>query len=226
MTTLIARAERFAELRHDGQTRRGAAAEPYIQHPQDVARLTYDFGGDEAEICAAWLHDTVEDCPPTSFADIENEFGARIAAIIRELTDDKSLPGPERKRLQVVNAPGKSRSAALVKLADKTSNLRSLENSPPVDWDFGRRIEYLRWSREVVMALPFHPAKGLAAFHQAFDVAEMTVAEQGLSVRQAQGVALDVIRRRAEMLGASEEKIQRLLRALIVQHAADTRKVD
>ena len=52
-------------------------------------------------IAAAWLHDAVEDCPPTSFAEIENEFDVDIANIVRELTDDKSLPKAERKRLQI-----------------------------------------------------------------------------------------------------------------------------
>ena len=179
MTTLIARAERFAENCHAGQTRKGAAAEPYILHPQDVARLTWDFGGDEAEICAAWLHDTVEDCPPTSFDDIETEFGARIAAIVRELTDDKSLSKPERKRMQLVNAPGKSRSAALVKLADKTSNLGSLAKSPPLDWGTERRMVYLGWAREVVTALPFHPVKGLEVFWRTYQDAEAAISGQG-----------------------------------------------
>ncbi|MGK0266159.1 MAG: hypothetical protein ACI82N_000403 [Maricaulis sp.] len=221
MTELIARAERFARTRHEGQTRKGSAAEPYILHPQEVARLTFDFGGDTAEICAAWLHDTVEDCPPTSFEEVEREFGARIGGIVRELTDDKTLKKLERKRLQLVSAPGKSRSAALVKLADKTSNLTSLAKSPPADWGFERRMDYLNWARQVVSALPFHPAKGLSAFHQACDRAELAIAEQGLSERQAQGVALEVIRRRAERIGGRPEQIERLLTALIAQSAYD-----
>ena len=68
---------------------------------------------------AAWLHDTVEDRPPTSFAEIENEFNVDIANIVRELTDDKSLPKAERKRLQIVNAIKKAEEGRLIKLADK-----------------------------------------------------------------------------------------------------------
>ena len=55
------------------------------------------------------LHDTVEDCPLTSFPEIESEFDVNIANIVRELTDDKFLPKAERKRLQIVNAFKKSK---------------------------------------------------------------------------------------------------------------------
>jgi hypothetical protein len=72
------------------------------------------------------------------------------AGIVREVTDDKSLPKAGRKRLQVELAGHKSREAKLIKLADKTSNLRAIANSPPPDWSVQRRLEYVRWAREVV----------------------------------------------------------------------------
>ncbi len=55
-----------------------------------------------------------------------------------------------RKRLQVANAPRKSATAKLIKIADKTSNLRSILLSPPVDWDARRRREYFEWAAQVV----------------------------------------------------------------------------
>ncbi len=87
---LIARAKALAYERHQGQTRKGLAAEPYITHVAGVAELVIQFGGDEETIAAAWLHDVVEDCPPTSLKDIETMFGARVASIVAETTDDKS----------------------------------------------------------------------------------------------------------------------------------------
>ena len=54
-------------------------------------------------------------------------FGSAVAGIVAEVTDDKDLPKAERKRLQVVNAPKKSKEAKLVKLADKLYNLRDLD---------------------------------------------------------------------------------------------------
>jgi len=152
--SLIERAAGFAAHCHAGQTRKSRAAMPYIVHPAEVAALASLFGGDAQTIAAAWLHDTVEDCPPTSLADIAADFGRDVAAIVAEVTDDKSLPKAERKRRQIVHAPESSPGAALVKLCDKISNVRSLAQHPPVGWDRTRRLEYLDWAEAVVAALP------------------------------------------------------------------------
>jgi hypothetical protein len=69
---------------------------------------------------------------------------------VAEVTDDKSLPKEERKRLQIAKTPGKSRRAKLLKLADKTSNLRGLMQSPPVGWTQARLRDYVVWAEEVV----------------------------------------------------------------------------
>jgi GTP diphosphokinase / guanosine-3',5'-bis(diphosphate) 3'-diphosphatase len=69
---------------------------------------------------------------------------------VAEVTDDKSLPKAERKRLQVEHAAHISNSAKLVKLADKICNLRDVANSPPADWDVDRKRDYFDWSRAVV----------------------------------------------------------------------------
>jgi len=205
-TEKIRLAEEFARACHGGQFRKGAAQEPYAVHLEEVAELVRSYGGSETEICAAWLHDTVEDCPPTSFADIESRFGMEVANIVRELTDDKSLEKSERKRLQVVNAPHKSNSAALVKLCDKTSNLRAIANSPPKNWDYQRRSEYVSWALKVVAALPYKPEKALENFWMAVDRAEITNAEECLPTRQAQNVALAVLERKALRSGAAPNR--------------------
>ena len=85
MTDLIKSAETFSRSRHAGQFRKGDAQEPYIVHVEEVAELVTVWGGYESAIAAAWLHDTVEDCPPTSFAEIEQEFGSDVASIVHEL---------------------------------------------------------------------------------------------------------------------------------------------
>lgn len=160
---LIDAARRFAQDAHAGQVRKGAGQEPYVTHLAEVAELTRAFGGGDEAIAAAWLHDTVEDCgiqPET----IVREFGAEVARIVAALTDDKSLPKAERKRLQVLHAPGKDADAALVKLCDKISNVGSLAKSPPVDWDQARRIAYVDWAEAVVAGLPGLPPDGLSRF--------------------------------------------------------------
>jgi hypothetical protein len=210
-TEKIRLAESFAREVHEGQFRKGVAQEPYAVHLEEVVELVRSYGGNETEICAAWLHDTVEDCPPTSFADIESRFGLEVANIVRELTDDKSLAKPERKRLQVVNAPHKSQSASLVKLCDKTSNLRAIANSPPKNWGYQRRSEYVSWALKVVAALPYKPEKALENFWMAVDRAEITNAEECLPTRQAQNVALAVLERRALRSGASPKQAEEFL---------------
>jgi guanosine-3',5'-bis(diphosphate) 3'-pyrophosphohydrolase len=79
---------------------------------------------------AAILHDTIEDTDATA-AELRKRFGDEVARIVLEVTDDKALPKQRRKELQVEHAPHKSEGAALVKLADKTCNLRDIANSPP-----------------------------------------------------------------------------------------------
>ncbi|SPH24493.1 Guanosine-3',5'-bis(diphosphate) 3'-pyrophosphohydrolase [Defluviimonas aquaemixtae] len=154
MSDIITRAEEFARNAHSGQTRKGAAMEPYVVHLEEVASFVRRHGGDSAAIAAAWLHDTVEDCDGVEPADIHHAFGADIAGVVAEVTDDKSLPKARRKELQIVTAPRKSGRAALVKLGDKTSNIRSVNRSRPVDWDFERCRTYVDWAEAVVAALP------------------------------------------------------------------------
>ena len=210
-TERIRKAEAFAREVHEGQFRKGAAQEPYAVHLEEVAALVRSYGGNETEICAAWLHDTVEDCPPTSFADLESRFGVEVTNVVRELTDDKSLVKAERKRLQVVNASHKSHSAALVKLCDKTSNLRAIANSPPKNWDYQRRSEYVNWALKVVAALHSKPEKALENFWMAVDGAEIKNAEDCLPTRQAQNVALAVYERKALRSGASPKQAEEFL---------------
>lgn len=150
-TLLIVRAADFAARKHAGQRRKGAALEPYINHLAEVALLLSEAtGGLEPELIAAgWLHDTLEDTG-TPEAELEAHFGAIVCSIVAEVTDDKSLPKAERKRLQLEHAPLKSTEARLLKIADKTSNLRSLASSPPADWAARRRIDYVSWAETVV----------------------------------------------------------------------------
>ncbi|SIS69650.1 HD domain-containing protein [Phaeovulum vinaykumarii] len=153
MTDLITAARAFAEAAHAGQTRKGAAREPYVVHLEEVAGYVAGHGGSDVAVAAAWLHDTVEDCGVTP-DEIAARFGPEVAAVVAELTDDKARPKAERKRLQEINAPGKSADAALVKACDKLSNLRALVESPPVHWDRARRHAYVDWAERVVAALP------------------------------------------------------------------------
>ena len=148
---LILQAADAAARWHVHQRRKGAAQEPYINHLLEVASLVAEAtdGSDQAVVMAALLHDAVEDAGVTAET-IANKFGNHVADIVLEVTDDKLLPKAERKRLQVINAPKKSREAKLIKLADKTSNVRAVADSPAPDWSVERRLEYVEWARSVV----------------------------------------------------------------------------
>jgi hypothetical protein len=215
MLDLVKRAERFARERHHGQFRKGAAMEPYTIHLKEVAALVEKWNGSEAAIATAWLHDTVEDCPPTSITDLNQLFGAKIANFVSELTDNKSLPKEERKRLQIENASKKSVQASLVKLADKTSNVGALSTSPPSDWSLRRRLEYIAWAKSVVSHLPNLPVKGLNEFERRCEQAELQAYIDLGTTRQAQNAALRVIERRAGRMGATQEQSDNLLKHLM-----------
>lgn len=160
---LILKAASFAAEKHRGQLRKDAESTAYINHPLEVARILAEDGAvsDPEIIAAALLHDTIEDTETTQ-AELAAIFGDRVASMVAEVTDDKSITDKaERKRMQVLNAPHKSQGAALVKLADKTSNVRDVGSRPAAGWSDDRRFEYLRWAKQVVDALPIasHPLK-------------------------------------------------------------------
>jgi (p)ppGpp synthase/HD superfamily hydrolase len=152
-SVLLARAFHYACKCHAGQKRKGAAGEPYVNHLADVARRVAEAtgGADTNLIAAALLHDTIEDVG-VSREDLVIAFGEDVAALVVEVTDDTSLEKAERKQLQVVHAPNKSRRAKMLKLADKASNVRAMVASPP-DWPDQRKREYADWAEAVAEGL-------------------------------------------------------------------------
>lgn len=147
----LLRAVGYAADKHRNQRRKDVDASPYINHPIEVANLIADKGGvdDLTVLMAAVLHDTVEDTE-TTFDDLEERFGKTISDLVAEVTDDKSLAKSERKRLQIEHTAELSDRAKLIKIADKTCNVRDVAHSPPDDWDMQRRNEYLTWASRVV----------------------------------------------------------------------------
>src|ERR1700678_2817444 len=172
---LISRAWHFAAQRHSTQRRKGKAHEPYVNHLAEVAELvaTATEGQDANLVAAAVLHDTVEDTA-TLPAELAAVFNADVASLVLEVTDDKSLDKAGRKKLQVAPAAAKSNRAKFIKLADKTSNLRSLVKSPPDDWSVKRRQEYLDWALEVAQGLRVRPAtdEEVVIYEQTAEVAK------------------------------------------------------
>jgi GTP diphosphokinase / guanosine-3',5'-bis(diphosphate) 3'-diphosphatase len=159
----------FAAHKHRDQRRKDVDASPYINHPIGLARvLAVEGGVDDPEVlCAALLHDTIEDTCTTE-AELAAQFGPRITATVLAVTDDKELAPDVRKELQVTHAPTLPSEAKLIKLADKICNLRDVAQSPPTEWSLERRREYFDWARRVVDGLRgVHPQLE-ACFDQAY----------------------------------------------------------
>lgn len=153
-TFLILKAANFAAEKHRDQRRKNSYNSPYINHPIGVAYNISKIGSidDTATIIAALLHDTVEDTE-TTFDEIEKEFDAEVAAIVRDVTDDKSLPAYQRKLKQIEHAPHLSPKAKVVKLSDKLYNLQDLCKNTPKGWSLERVQGYFVWSWFVVNGL-------------------------------------------------------------------------
>ena len=150
-TTLLLAALEFAAHKHSRQRRKDSEATPYINHPIEVAEVLSRVGGitDLPTLQAAILHDTIEDTE-TSAQELKDYFGQEVCLIVQELTDDKSLPKQERKRLQVEHAANLSTGAKLIKLGDKICNVSDITPSKPADWPLQRKLEYFDWAEKVV----------------------------------------------------------------------------
>jgi len=152
--SLLLAALKFAAKKHRDQRRKDQGATPYINHPIQVAETLWFQGNvrDMITIVGALLHDTLEDTNATA-EEIRQQFGEQVLALVQEVTDDKSLPKLERKRLQIEHAPHQSARAKQVKLADKICNVTDIINSPPHNWSLKRCQEYIDWSKQVVAGL-------------------------------------------------------------------------
>lgn len=114
---------------HAGQARKGSGA-PYVFHPLAVAGLVADAGGDEDQILAAVLHDAVEDGGGEPVrAEIEERFGADVAAMVTAASDTDQTPKPPwraRKEAFLARIRGESPRVKLVVAADKLHNVQAV----------------------------------------------------------------------------------------------------
>ncbi len=127
---LIKKAYEYAKSKHGDQLRK--SGEPYIIHPVQVAYILSTLGLDDSTICAALLHDTVEDTGVTK-EDLSHEFGKEIAELVDGVTKLSKLQYASMEEQQVENyrkmflAMGKDIRVILIKLADRLHNMRTLK---------------------------------------------------------------------------------------------------
>jgi guanosine-3',5'-bis(diphosphate) 3'-pyrophosphohydrolase len=150
LLSLLFKALSFSAEKHTKQRRKDIDKTPYINHPISLANiLAQRWVIDENVLCAAILHDTIEDTE-TTVDELQEHFGEKITSIVLEVTDDKSLEKSVRKQKQVEHAATISHEAKLVKLADKIANITDIINTPPEDWSRDRKKEYFEWAKAVV----------------------------------------------------------------------------
>lgn len=130
----IKRAYELADAAHEGQMR--SSGEKYITHPLSVASILLDYHMDTDTICAALLHDVVEDTD-TSLEDIRRQFGEDVALMVDGVTKIGQVPLNTKEEQQAENirkilmAMSKDIRVIIIKLADRLHNMRTLYARPP-----------------------------------------------------------------------------------------------
>ena len=121
----------YAKEMHEGQVR--LSGEPYIMHPVNVAEIVAGLGLDTDSICAAFLHDTVEDCPDkTDLTEITRLFGSDVALLVDGVTKIKSINIEDKEEAQIESirkmllAMSKDIRVIFIKLCDRVHNMRTL----------------------------------------------------------------------------------------------------
>ena len=127
----ITEAYYYADKLHEGQMRQ--SGEPYISHPVAVARIVAELGLDTDSICAALLHDTVEDCSEkTSLEVLAKMFGKDVAMLVDGLTKIIQVQVADKEEAHIENirkmllAMNKDIRVIFIKLCDRLHNMRTL----------------------------------------------------------------------------------------------------
>ena len=134
-TGMVEKAYHFAEQAHAEQKRK--SGEPYFVHPRTVAGILANLMLDAPTIAAGLLHDTVEDCDDVTLEVIEKEFGQEVALLVDGVTKLKRLDFTSKAEQQaesirkMILAMSKDIRVVLIKLADRTHNMRTLKSQPP-----------------------------------------------------------------------------------------------
>lgn len=127
---LLDKAIEFAVKKHSGQVRK-LAGSPYILHPLEVAAIASTITVDPETLAACVLHDTIEDTE-TTYEEIEENFGRRVALLVMTETEDKRVNLPEwatwklrKQETLAILKNTKDISVKIMWLSDKLSNIRS-----------------------------------------------------------------------------------------------------
>jgi (p)ppGpp synthase/HD superfamily hydrolase len=149
---LLEGAYRMALEAHEGPRSEGDTG---IQHPVEVARILSAEGFGEEVVAAALLHDVVEDSD-TSAEELEERFGAEVAGLVREMTEDESIEPYEARKAEHRDRVARDRSVAAIYGADKIVGTREMKGSDELpDEKLGHYRETLRTLCRSYPDLPF-----------------------------------------------------------------------
>ena len=175
-TPQIKQAIQFAARKHHGQLRREAEPLPYVTHLFSTALLVAEDGSSDDVVCAALLHDTIEDTGTTP-EELAYAFNDSVAELVLHVTEEKALPWKERKQKYLDHLETAPRDAVLIAIADKIDNIESKLEA------YAREGDALlaRWSRPMAEYLWYHG--------EALRIAEMRLPEHRLTERLAEAHA-------------------------------------
>jgi (p)ppGpp synthase/HD superfamily hydrolase len=153
MSAMILKAIKFATEKHEGQIRKGSG-EPYIVHPIMVSYILAQYKQSkniEELVCAALLHDTLEDTD-TTFDEIVNEFTPLVASLVMELTSDENLIKQIGKNEYLkIKLCGISNYGLILKLADRLGNISDNPSDQMLN-DTIELIAHIRKNRKLTVS--------------------------------------------------------------------------
>ena len=128
-TDIILGAKKFAQEKHKNQKRKDGVT-PYSDHLEGVVNRLKNLGvTDKDVLCAAWLHDIIEDTDVT-FDQINERFGREVAVIVLSLTKDQNILKKDREVQYINQLKDASFQTKIIKLCDISANLKDLANAP------------------------------------------------------------------------------------------------
>lgn len=128
-TDVVLGAKKFAQEKHKNQKRKDGIT-PYSDHLEGVVNRLKNLGvTDKDVLCAAWLHDVIEDTD-TTFDQISERFGREVAVIVLSLSKDQHIPKKNREVQYIDQLRESSFQSKIIKLCDISANLKDLANAP------------------------------------------------------------------------------------------------
>ncbi len=150
---LVVRAEAFARDLHAGFAREGQKGRAFVTHLEEVVELLLEARADDEVLAAGWLHEAVENRLTArrrvTARELADRFGWQVAAMVAELTPNARIPEPLRRDIRIRSVRFATRGAAMITLADLTSQLRGLIADAPERWTHGQKVEHFGWAGRV-----------------------------------------------------------------------------